>query len=123
MAIQLPHHHGSQLETILKEMPNAGHFSEASEIFSQLSDTTRLRILWLLCHSEECVTNLAAAINMSDPATSHHLRILKKAGLATSRRIGKEVHYTLADNEQAHLIHQMIDDVFEMKCPGTACKE
>jgi DNA-binding transcriptional ArsR family regulator len=64
------------------------------------------------------VTNIAAAIGMSDPATSHHLRILKKTGLASSRRLGKEVHYTLADTEVARLIHRMIDDVFEMNCPG-----
>lgn len=114
----IPHDHGSGLESILKLMPDEPQFSIAADIFSQLSDTTRLRILWLLCHSEECVTNIAAAIGMSDPAVSHHLRILKKTGLATSRRLGKEVHYKIADTEEAQLVHKMIDDVFAMNCPS-----
>lgn len=115
---KLPHDHGRELEAVLSKMPDEGAFIEASELFSQLSDATRLRILWLLCHSEECVTNIASAVEMSDPAVSHHLRILKKTGLIKSRRIGKEVHYTLADIEEARLVHRMVDDVFEMNCPN-----
>lgn len=98
-------------------MPDEGAFAEAADIFGQLSDATRLKILWILCHSEECVTNIAAAVGMSDPAVSHHLRILKSNGYVTSRRIGKEVHYTLAKTETARLMHRMIDDIFEMNCP------
>ena len=122
MATTLPHDHGQALGKILARMPSTASFAGAAEIFSQLCDPTRLRILWILCHSEECVTNLAAAIGMSDPAVSHHLRILKNAGLAQSRRIGKEVHYTLAETEEARLIHRMIDDVFEMNCPSTGIR-
>ena len=118
MATSVPHEHGSNLQEILDHMPDESNFIDAADVFSQLSDATRLRILWILSHSEECVTNIAAAIGMSDPAVSHHLRILKKAGLATSRRIGKEVHYSLAPSEHAQLAHRMVDDVFQMQCPG-----
>lgn len=121
-AIHMPHDHGRTLSDILKRMPDEPSFILAADVFSQLSDATRLHILWLLCHSEECVTNIAAAISMSDPAVSHHLRILKKAGLVRSRRIGKEVHYTLAQTEEAQLIHRMIDDVFEMNCPSAGIR-
>ena len=86
-------------------------------IFQQLGDPSRLRILWLLCHSEECVCNIAAAVGMSDPAVSHHLRILKKGGIIESRRDGKEVYYTLADTTQAKLLHRTIDALFEITCP------
>ncbi|MDL2214192.1 metalloregulator ArsR/SmtB family transcription factor [Clostridia bacterium OttesenSCG-928-O13] len=122
MAAHLPHDHGDNLVKILQKMPDEVSFGVAADVFRQLSDATRLRILWILCHSEECVTNIAAAIGMSDPAVSHHLSILKKAGLAQSRRIGKEVHYTLADTEEARLIHRMIDDVFEMNCPAAGIR-
>lgn len=114
----IPHQHGEHLEKVLQKMPASESFSDAAGIFSHLSDPSRLRILWILCHSEECVTNIAAAVGMSDPAVSHHLRILKTNSLLSSRRIGKEVHYTLADNETAHLAHRMVDDVFEMNCPN-----
>ncbi len=112
------HDHGTAFEEVLKQMPDIESFEVSADIFNQLSDTTRLRILWILCHSYECVNNIAAAVGMSDPAVSHHLRILKKAGLTESKRVGKEVHYTLADTEEARLVHRMIDDVFEMKCPN-----
>lgn len=88
-----------------------------SFLFQQLGDPTRLRILWLLCHCEECVCNLAAAVDMSAPAVSHHLRILKKSGIISSRRDGKEVYYSLSDTPQAKLLHHAIDALFEVSCP------
>ena len=79
-----------------------------------ISDSTRLKILWLLCHSEECVTNIAAAIEMTAPAVSHHLRLLKNAGLIVSRKDGKETYYTLAKTEEAVLVHDIIDRTFHI---------
>ncbi|MDU4960394.1 MAG: metalloregulator ArsR/SmtB family transcription factor [Sporomusaceae bacterium] len=116
--IKMPHDHGHHIEKALEKMPNADRIAEAAAAFQQLGDSSRLRILWLLCHCEECVSNIAAAVNMSGPAVSHHLRNLKQHGLVSSRRIGKEVHYTLADNQKASLIHQMIDDFFLLCCPN-----
>ncbi len=115
----IPHSHESGLDAVLKKMPVEGSFASAAEVFSQLSDPSRLRILWVICHCEECVTNIAAAVGMSHPAVSHHLRILKDNGTVKSRRIGKEVHYSLANTEEARLLHKMIDDIFLMNCPET----
>lgn len=97
----LPHNHGQNIEKVLNKMPSAEGFKDISFLFQQLGDPTRLRILWLLCHCEECVCNLAAAVDMSAPAVSHHLRILKKSGIISSRRDGKEVYYSLSDTPQA----------------------
>ncbi|MGN0298083.1 MAG: ArsR/SmtB family transcription factor [Lachnospiraceae bacterium] len=112
----MPHNHGN-IDNVLDVMPTNEQCIEAAETFKQLGDGTRLQILWLLCHSEECVLNIAAAIDMSAPAVSHHLRFLKQAGLIKSRRIGKEVHYSLADSKEAQLVHEMIDALFHIKCP------
>lgn len=98
-------------------MPAEERFVFASEIFQQLCDPTRLRILWLLAHSEQCVNNISLAIDMSASAVSHHLRVLRQAGLIVNRRAGKEIYYKLADTRTAALIHKMIDDVFEISCP------
>jgi len=114
----LPHDHGQSIEIILDKMPDEKYFSDASSVFQQLCDSTRLRILWLLCHCEECGINIAAAIGMSAAAVSHHLKTLKLSGLITSRRDGKEVYYSLADTETARLIHHMIDDFFQLACPS-----
>lgn len=115
---KLPHDHGQEIQQILEQMPEDDYFQDAASIFQQLCDGSRLRILWLLCHCEECGVNIASAVNMSTAAVSHHLKTLKLHGLITSRRSGKEVYYTLADTEKAQLIHQMVDDFFQMTCPG-----
>lgn len=113
----LPHNHGQEIELILERMPEDEHFQEAATIFRQICDASRLRILWLLCHCEECGINIAAAVSMSTAAVSHHLKTLRLSGLITSRRSGKEVYYTLAETETAQLVHRMIDDFFHMTCP------
>ena len=100
-------------------------------MFQQLGDSSRLRILWLLCHCEECGVNIAAAAGLSTAVVSHHLKLLRLHGLVSSRRRGKEVYYTLADTELARLLHSMVDDLFQVTCPncgapspcGHACGE
>ena len=52
----LPHNHGQNIEKVLNKMPSAEGFKDISFLFQQLGDPTRLRILWLLCHCEECVS-------------------------------------------------------------------
>ena len=111
------HNHGGNLTDLMSSIPTEQQFFMAADVFSMLCDSTRLRILWLLCHTEECVSDIATAVGMSSPAVSHHLRNLKQSGLITSRREGKEVLYTLAETKEASLVHNMIDDIFEINCP------
>ena len=59
---QALHDHGQDLDKVLSAMPSEEQFIQASEIFQQLCDPTRLRILWLLAHSEQCVNNISLAI-------------------------------------------------------------
>lgn len=113
-----PHDHGGDLSHALEQMPDPQRFSAAADIFRQLCDGSRLRILWLLCHCEECGINIASAVGMSTAAVGHHLKTLRLHGLVVSRRAGKEVYYTLADTETARLVHKMIDDYFQLNCPG-----
>lgn len=54
---------------------------------------------------------------MSSPAVSHHLRLLKQAGLLESRREGKEMYYKLAKTTEASLLHHALDDILDIKCP------
>ena len=111
------HNHSGNLTDLMASIPAEQQFFLAADVFSMLCDSTRLRILWLLCHTEECVSDIAAAVGMSSPAVSHHLRNLKQAGLIVSRREGKEVLYSLAQTKEATLVHRMIDDIFEINCP------
>lgn len=61
-----------------------------------LADETRQRIMDLLCCRELCVSDLVQELgDVSQPTVSHHLQILKAAGLVESRRAGKQIYYTL----------------------------
>lgn len=119
---QLPHQHGRQphTEELHRELTNTEHFTAVSDIFKQFSDPTRVRIFWLLSHQEECVVNVAAMLDMSSPAVSHHLRSLTESGLLESRRDGKEVYYRAADTEQTRLLHEIIEQVMKITCPDKA---
>ena len=115
----LPHHHHDIAEErkIVDKMPDETRIAAVAEAMKQLGDPTRLRIFWLLCHTEECVIDIAALTGMSSPAVSHHLRILKSAGLLTSRREGKEMYYRAADTKLVRKLHHTIEDVAEISCP------
>jgi len=116
----LPHYHGeepSHTKVIRALLDNTDTFTSLADIFRQLGDASRIRIFWLLCHCEECVVNIAAMLNMSSPAVSHHLRTLRDSGLLMTRRDGKEVYYHAADTAQARLLHEMIEQVMDVACP------
>ena len=89
----------------------------AANVFKQLSDSSRLRIFWLLCHCEQCVVNISSMVEMSSPAVSHHLRQLRLSGLIKSRRVGKEVYYHAADSDESRLLHQVIEEIIVVSCP------
>lgn len=118
-AALLPHQHGDRenLADLQAQLTQVAHFQTVAEVFKQLGDTSRIRIFWLLCHCEECVINVAALMQMSSPAVSHHLRPLRDSGLIVSRRVGKEVYYRAADTERSRLLHRMIEQVMEITCP------
>ncbi|UUX34281.1 ArsR/SmtB family transcription factor [Fundicoccus culcitae] len=114
MNSKLPHDHGNTLEELVQVMPSTEAFNEAASFFNQIGDGTRLKIFWILCHTQECGINLAAIIGMSTAAISHHLKSLKLKKLIQGKRIGKEVYYTKTDTPVANLLHEFIDKYFEL---------
>ena len=115
----IPHDHGNhdQEKAFSACLGNEGNFETVAILFKSLSDPTRIKIFWLLCHCEECVINISALMQMSSPAISHHLRALRAAGLVVSRRSGKEVYYKASESEQCRLLHSVIEDALELTCP------
>lgn len=115
--IPLPHHHAENEEKVIEGMPSDNAILSVSGILKWLGDPSRLRIFWLLCHCEECVINIAALTNMSSPAVSHHLRLLKASGLIVSRRKGREMYYKAADTEMVNSLHTTIESIADISCP------
>ena len=121
--IKLPHDHGQDMEMKLSHMPGHEEFNIIANMFKLLGDSSRVRIFWLLCHCEECVMNLSAMVQMSSPAVSHHLKLLKATGLITSRREGKEVYYKAADTDLTCQLHDMMEQMVKITCPNTQLRE
>lgn len=115
----LPHHHAdTALESrIAQEMPSPDLFITMADTLKLLSDPVRLHLFWILCHLEECVMNLAALLDSTSPAVSHHLKLLKDAGLIDSRRDGKEVYYRAVQNPMTELLHRMMEELAQLPCP------
>ena len=98
--------HEDRLETVLTSMPDETELYDLAELFKVFGDSTRIRILFVLFESEVCVCDLAAALNMTQSAISHQLRILKASRLVKSRREGKSIFYSLADDHVRTIIAQ-----------------
>ncbi len=76
----------------------------AAAIFRAMGDVNRLRLLSLLAKNELCVTELTEVLKDNLPAISQRLKLLRAERLVRTRRQGKHVFYSLADNHIAELI-------------------
>lgn len=107
--------HEEVVERVQKELPDLG---AVVGIFKALADETRLKIAYSLTIEEEmCVCDVAAVIGSSVATASHHLRYLRVQALAKSRKKGKMVYYSLADDH----IHKLVNIAHEHAIEGVEC--
>lgn len=69
--------------------------TKCDDFFKALSDETRQSILKMLEGKQLCVCEIVQAFDVSQPTISHHLDILKRAGLIESKRKGQNIYYSL----------------------------
>lgn len=105
--------HEELLQIVSEKMPAEEELYDLSELFKVFGDSTRIRILFVLFEAEVCVCDLAAALNMTQSAVSHQLRILKQNRLVKSRREGKSIFYSLADAHVRAIIDQGLEHIEE----------
>jgi DNA-binding transcriptional ArsR family regulator len=83
---------------------------DSVEFAKALSDDTRQKIMMLCCCQELSVNDIVAASDVAQPTVSHHLKILRNAGLVSTKRRGKQVLYTLNQERLATACCQVAEN-------------
>jgi ArsR family transcriptional regulator len=82
------------------------------QVFKLLSDETRLRIILYLAQDRELhVTALCEKLGQSQPAVSHHLALLRVAGLIEARRDGKHNFYSVRKTHFHRIIGELFNNI------------
>ncbi|GEN32395.1 DNA-binding transcriptional ArsR family regulator [Cerasibacillus quisquiliarum] len=82
-----------------------------TQTFKALSDTTRVRILNLICQREYSVNEIAETLGLGQSTISHQLRYLKNLRLVKARREGTTMYYSIDDYHVINVLHQVIEHV------------
>ncbi|MCR5195354.1 MAG: metalloregulator ArsR/SmtB family transcription factor [Pseudobutyrivibrio sp.] len=105
--------HRDMVDKVLKELPDEDVLYDLAELFKVFGDSTRVRILIALFEAELCVCDISEALGMTQSAVSHQLQILRTNKLVKSRREGKQMYYSLADDHVVTIIGQGLSHILE----------
>lgn len=94
--------------TQIRENPTEAQVAEGVEMLKLLADNTRLRILWVLLHSEHSVNELASHLNAPAAGVSQHLAKLRLGRLVKVRREGNRVFYAVDDDHVRRLVEEAL---------------
>jgi DNA-binding transcriptional ArsR family regulator len=96
-------------EEVLAEALPADPVTDATvRLLKGFANETRLQILCLLRDREVCVHDIVEALEMSQSAVSHQLRVLRDARLVSHRREGRHVYYRLADDHVREMLENAL---------------
>ena len=95
------------------ELPPEEVLYDLAELFKVFGDSTRVRILSVLALGECNVGDLAEQLGLTQTACSHQLRVLKNNKLVRSRRQGKAIYYSLADEHVSIILEIGLEHVME----------
>ena len=101
------------VEECRRQMVKERDYDDMSLIFTMFADSTRLKIMNALFVSELCVGDMAALMELSSSAVSHQLSSLKKARLVRTRREGKLVFYSMADDHIKNIYKMAFEHIHE----------
>ena len=106
--------HSELIKKVTEKLPDEEKLYDLAELFKVFGDSTRIRVLFVLFEAEVCVCDLAQALNMTQSAISHQLKVLKDAKLVKFRRDGKNVFYTLKDDHVKTILEMGIMHIKEI---------
>ena len=105
--------HSDVVEKLKTAFPQDELIFELADFYKIFGDTTRVRILYALNKAELCVCDISESLDMTQSAVSHQLQILRTNKLVKSRREGKQMYYSLADEHVVTIIAQGLSHILE----------
>lgn len=105
--------HEESIKKVKQNMLDDNILEEVAQLLKVFGDPTRIKIIDALSISEMCVCDLAAALNMTQSAISHQLRVLKRERLVKYRKDGKVVYYSLDDEHVKDIFNIALNHVEE----------
>ena len=90
-------------DEVIASIPDGKVVEQMAATFKALGDPTRVRIIHLLSQAELCVHDLTQLLGTTQPAMSHHLRLLRMLRLVRTRRDGRAIYYSLDDEHVLEL--------------------
>lgn len=97
-------------------------YEEMAKLFSILAHPKRMQILDLLRRGEACVCHIQAALGLPQPYISQQLRVMREAGIISSRREGPFIYYSLADERVKHFLEEILGQAEEpVAVEGCSC--
>ena len=105
--------HADIVDKVKKDFPSNQLINTLSAFFMFFGDTTRVKIIFALYKSEMCVGDISVLLDMTVSAVSHQLKILREASLVKTKRQGKIVFYSLADEHVQRIIECGIEHIIE----------
>lgn len=100
-------------------------YIKTAKMLKAMSDPKRLRIVDMLSCGELCACEILEEFHITQPTLSHDMKILVECGIAKDRRDGKNIFYSL-DNDNLNNLHNVLGKILNDKpdciCHGSECR-
>ena len=107
--------HEDTVQKVKSTFPKDEMIFDLADFYKIFGDTTRVKILLALDKSELCVCDISSLLEMTISAVSHQLKILRDSNLVVTRREGKVIYYSLADEHVKEIIECGMEHISELK--------
>ena len=105
--------HEDIVKKVKSTFPKDEMIFDLADFYKIFGDTTRVKILYALDKNELCVCDISALLGMSLSAVSHQLRTLRESDLVRTKRQGKVIYYSLADDHVKSILECGIEHIKE----------
>lgn len=96
-------------EDLINNLPSNKYLETNADLLKSLADPTRLKIVFLLKNGELCACQILDALDKSQSTVSHHLNMMKKEGVLSTRKQGTWIYYKLTNENLLEILENLFD--------------